>query len=115
MSHDDSNQMVGFPPSFATDNYFPFCGIVKPSLKTTGSYSTVLLLARSPATLVNSVIKTGAGGCCRHVAALLCNILDYVEHGLSIIPEDKTCTDTPQQWNRPRYIPGEISQVKYPR
>ena len=46
--------------------------------------------------------KAGAGGCCKHVAALLFNILDYVELGLYAIPEDKTCTDKPQQWNRPK-------------
>ena len=40
-------------------------------------------------------------------AALLYNIIDYVELGLAIIPEDKTCTDTPQQWNTPRIIPGD--------
>ena len=40
--------------------------------------------------------KAGAGGCCKHVAALY-NILDHVELGLAIIPEDKTCTDTAQQ------------------
>ena len=39
--------------------------------------------------------KAGTGGCCRHVAAMLYNILDYVELELAIIPEDKTCTDTP--------------------
>ena len=37
---------------------------------------------------------------------MLYNILDYVQLGLAIIPEDKTCTDTAQQWNRPRNIPG---------
>ena len=34
-----------------------------------------------------------AGGCCKHVAALLYNILGYVELGLAIILENKTCTD----------------------
>ena len=29
------------------------------------------------------------------------------ELGLAVIPEDKTCTDTPQQWNRPRNIPDD--------
>ena len=85
-----------FPPGFVTDSYCLFCGIVKPSFKTTGSYSTVVALS-----------KISRYGCCKHVAALLYNILDYVELGLAIIPEDKTCTDTPQQWNKPRNIPGD--------
>ena len=33
-------------------------------------------------------------------AALLYNILDYVELGIAAIPEDKTCSDKPQQWSR---------------
>ena len=37
-------------------------------------------------------------------AALLYNILDYTELGLTTIPEDKTCTDKPQQWNTPNTI-----------
>ena len=32
--------------------------------------------------------KARAGGCCKHVAALLYNILNYAELGLAIIPED---------------------------
>ena len=57
---------------------------------------------------MHSVIaKPGAGRCCKHVVALLYNILDYVEHGLAIIPEDKTGTDNPQQRNRPGNIPGD--------
>ena len=48
--------MVGFRPDFATDNHCLFCGIVKPSFKTTES-PLLLLLARSLAMfLVRSVI-----------------------------------------------------------
>ena len=35
-------------------------------------------------------------------AALLYNILDYIELGIAAIPEDKTCSDKPQQWSRPK-------------
>ena len=45
--------------------------------------------------------------CCCIVIALLYNILYYVKLGIAIVPEDKTCTDTPQQENRPRNIPGD--------
>ena len=101
--------MVGFPLGFATDGHCLVCGIVKPSFKTLEAISQLLLLARSRATFLLGAqcdCKAGTGGRCRHVAALLYNIVDYVGLGLAIIPEDKTCTDTPQQWNG-----QEISQV----
>lgn len=45
--------------------------------------------------------KAGAGGCCKHVAAALYQIHDFVELGLKTIPDDRTCTDILQQWNVP--------------
>ena len=49
--------MVGFPPGFSTDNHSLFRGIVKPSFKTTGNYSTVVALSKMSAMfLVHSVI-----------------------------------------------------------
>ena len=111
---DDHVRMVGFPPDFATDSYCLFRGIVKPSFKTTGSYSTVAALSKiSSYVLAQCDCKAGAGGCCKLVAALLCNILDYVELELAIIPEDKTCIDTSQQWSRPRNIPGDGPNVHH--
>jgi len=43
--------------------------------------------------------KAGAGRCCKHVAALLYCVLDYFNRELTEIPEHKTCTEKPQQWN----------------
>ena len=40
--------------------------------------------------------------CCKHVAATLLQIYDFVELGLSIVPDDKSCTDILQQWNVPK-------------
>ena len=73
-------------------------------MKTTGSYSTVVALSKLTGYIIGArcKCKAGASGCCKHVAALLYNILDYVELGLAAIPEGKTCTDKPQQWNRPK-------------
>ena len=51
---DDHVQMVGFPPGFATDSHCLFRGIVKPSFKTTGSYSIALIFQAT--FLVHSVI-----------------------------------------------------------
>ena len=44
----------------------------------------------------------GAGGCCKHVAATLYQLLDYIELGLSDIPDDTTCTQELQKWHVPR-------------
>ncbi|CAB4024301.1 ATP-dependent DNA helicase PIF1 [Paramuricea clavata] len=41
----------------------------------------------------------GAGGCCKHVAATLYQLLDYIELGLSDIPDDKSCTQELQKWH----------------
>ena len=46
-------------------------------MKTTGSYSTVVALSKSTGYVIGAR-SAGAGGCCKHVAALLYNILDYV-------------------------------------
>ena len=44
----------------------------------------------------------GVGSRCKHVAATLFQLLDYVELGLSDIPDDKTCTQEIQQWHVPK-------------
>ncbi len=44
----------------------------------------------------------GVGGRCKHVAATLFQLLDYIELGLSDIPDEKTCTEEIQKWHIPR-------------
>ena len=80
---DDHVSMVGFTPDFATDSHCLFCGIVKPSFKTTGRYSTVVALSKISGYVLGAQFncKAEAGGCCKHVAALPYNILNYVELG----------------------------------
>ena len=82
---DDHVWMVGFPPGFATDSHCLFLGILKPSFKTTGSYSTVVALSKISGYVLGARCncKAGAGGCCKHVDALLYAILDYVDLGVS--------------------------------
>ena len=46
--------------------------------------------------------KAGKGGCCKHVAAVLFQILDYIELELTEVPHDLTCTQVLQQWHVPR-------------
>ena len=43
--------------------------------------------------------KAGKGGCCKHVAAVLFQILDYIELELTEVPDDLTCTQVLQQWH----------------
>ena len=43
----------------------------------------------------------GRGGCCKHVAALLFQILDFIQLELSEVPDDLTCTQFLQQWHVP--------------
>ena len=45
--------------------------------------------------------KAGQGGCCKHVAALLYTLLDFVNLSLSVILEDLTCTQVAQKWSIP--------------
>ena len=50
----------------------------------------------------NCLCKAGKGGCCKHVAALLFQILDYIQLELVEVPDDLTCTQLLQQWHVPR-------------
>jgi len=45
--------------------------------------------------------KAGQGGSCKHVAALLYTILDYVNMDTKEIPRDLTCTQVGQKWHVP--------------
>ena len=42
-----------------------------------------------------------AGGCCKHVAAGLFQVLDFIELELTEVPDDLTCTQLLQQWHVP--------------
>ena len=43
----------------------------------------------------------GKGGCCKHIAALLFQILDFVQLEVNKVPDDFTCTQLLQQWHVP--------------
>ena len=45
--------------------------------------------------------KAGKGGQCKHVAAMLYQIIDYVQLEVSEVPDVLTCTQVLQQWNVP--------------
>ena len=75
---------------------------------TTGSYSTVVALSKISGYILGAQCncKPRAGGCCKHVAALLYNILHYVELELAIIQWAKLAL-TPHS----NGVGQEISQV----
>ena len=56
---------------------------MKPSFKTSGSFSPVVALSKTSGYVLGAQCncKAGAGGCCKHVAALLYNILDMLNMG----------------------------------
>ena len=45
--------------------------------------------------------KAGQGGCCKHVAALLFTLLDFVNLDAKVVPNDLTCTQVSQKWHVP--------------
>ena len=40
-------------------------------------------------------------GCCRHIAALLYNLVDYYNTELLEVHPDRSCTQTGQKWSLP--------------
>ncbi len=94
--------MVRFNP--ADDNYCIIHHYVKPSFKCTGKYSVIISLAKCSCCVTGAKCncKAGAGGCCKHIAALLYSILDFTELGLKEIPQNKTFAEQPQPWHKPK-------------
>ena len=50
----------------------------------------------------NCTCKAGKGGQCKHIVALLFQIIEYKQIDLTDIPDDLTCTQVLQQWHVPR-------------
>ena len=98
---DDHVKRVKFYPGSADQNQCYFNALVQASFKTSVNYSTSVCLYRSNGAVCGAhcKCKAGGGGCCKHVAALLYCVLNYSESQLKVIPDHKTCTDKPQQWN----------------
>jgi len=96
---DDHVKRVKFHPG--SDNKCFICALVQASFKSSTNYSVSVCMNRLNGSVVGArcKCKAGAGGCCKHVAALLCCVLDYSDCELTEIPEHKTCTEKPQQWN----------------
>ena len=85
------------------DNGQPFYlmkGCVNASMKK-NSYVVYIHLNQITGEVVyaNCVCK---GGCCKHVVAMLFQIIKYVQLELTEVPDDLTCTQLLQQWHVPR-------------
>ena len=52
--------------------------------------------------------KAGKGGCCKHVVAVLFQVIDYIQLELTEVPDDLTCTQILQQWHVPKT--SEVSE-----
>ena len=69
--------------------------------------------------LASCSCKAGLGGCCKHVAALLFQLLDFIQLEATEVPDDLTCTQLLQQWHVPSgeemktAIPVLFDQVKF--
>ena len=103
---DDHVKKVRFHPGCGTKCFC--CALVQASFKSSTSYSTSVCLHKLNSSVIGARCrcKAGAGGCCKHVAALLYYILDISNLHLKHIPNDRTCTDKPQQWNVAKEFKG---------
>ena len=52
-------------------------------------------------------------GCCKHVAAVLFQLLDYRELELTEVPAKLSCTDKLQSWNVPSLCPEKRGAVLF--
>jgi hypothetical protein len=55
----------------------------------------------------------GKGGCCKHVDALLFQLLDYKELELTEVPVKISCTEKLQSWNVPTLYPEKRGAVLF--
>ena len=49
--------------------------------------------------LASYLFKVSVGGCCKHVAALLFQLLDFIQLEATEVPDDLTCTKLLQKWH----------------
>ena len=57
--------------------------------------------------------KAGANGYCKYVGAVLYTILDFVKSGFEEIPPNKSCTEKPQEWHKPRTQTPKNAPVRF--
>ena len=64
-------------------------------------YEVYVYLSQETAkvSLASCLCKVDLGGCCKHVAALLFHLLDFIQLEAREVPDDLTCTKLLQQWH----------------
>ena len=83
--------------------YFIMKGCVNASMKKKNYFAYVHLKQDTgEVAYANCNCKAGKGGCCKHVVALLFQLLEYIQLDSKVIPDDLTCTQLLQQWHVPR-------------
>ena len=67
-------------------------------------YTTVIIIQKHTGTILGGKCecKAGLGGYCKHVAAIIVQILDYQRMGKEFLPRHISKTSKPQSWGRPR-------------
>ena len=85
-----------------TEKFFLFKSVVHASMKK-AHYVVYVHLHQDTGKIscASCTCTAGKGGCCKHVAALLFQILDYIQLELTEVPDDLTCTQLLQQWHVP--------------
>ena len=88
---------------------------VKASMIRNKTYRTKVRLKKNTAKVDGAYCncKAGANGYCKHVGAVLYTILDFVESGFQEIPPNKTCTEKPQEWHKPRTQTPKNAPVRF--
>eukprot|EP00794_Sanderia_malayensis_P002282 gene2282-2626_t len=72
-----------------------------------------LLQENGEVSFANCNCKSGKGGCCKHVAAVLYTLWDYSKLGLKVVPDDLTCTQVAQKWSVPAQGAKQTSNAVY--
>ena len=83
------------------------CFLVKGTVKATMKSNTYIVYvhlnkATGEVVYSNCTCPAGKGGKCKHVVALLFQIIEYKQLDLTEVPDDPTCTQLLQQWHVPR-------------
>ena len=88
---------------------------VKTSMTRNKTYRTKVRLKKNTAEVDGAYCncKAGAKGYYKHVGAVLYTILEFVESGFQEIPPNKTCTEKPQEWHKPRTQTPKNAPVRF--
>ena len=88
---------------------------VKASMTRNKTYRTKVRLKKNTVEVDGAYCncKAGANGYCKHVGAVLYTILDFVESGFEEIPPNKSCTEKPQEWHKPRTQTPKNAPVRF--